>query len=78
MSGGGADKSGDGGGVKFIDKVLLTKSRLLQSALLSNKRCKYMCNDTLRNVVIGLGVSRREQADVVGAGSGGEGPGCGS
>lgn len=49
---------GLGEGVKFIDEVLLTKSRLLQSALLSNKGCKYMRNDTLKNVVIdpGLGV----------------------
>lgn len=78
VGGGGmvrAGQSGGGGGVKFIDKVLLTKSRFLQSALLSNKGCKYMRNDTLRNVVIGLVKSRRGQADVVGAGSGGEGPG---
>lgn len=62
----GVGKSGGGGGVKFIDKVLLTKSRLLQSALLSNKGCKYMRSDTLRNVVIGLGMSRIGRADVVG------------
>lgn len=75
---GGVGKSGGGGGVKFIDKVLLTKSRLLQSALLSNKGCKYMRKDTLRNVVIGLGASRRGRADVVEDGGGGEGPGSGS
>lgn len=52
---------GLGEGVKFIDEVLLTKSRLLQSALLSNKGCKYMRNDTLKNVVTdpGLGVGGR-------------------
>lgn len=51
---------GLGEGVKFIDKVLLTKSRLLQSALLSNKECKYMQNDTLKNAVNGLGVGGEE------------------
>lgn len=71
-------KSGGGRGVRFIDKVLLTKSRFLQSALLSNKGCKYMRNDTLRNAVMGLGVSRRGGVDVVGDDSGGEGPGPGS
>lgn len=65
-------------GSQIYRQSALTKSRLLQSAVLSNKGCKYMRNDTLRNVVIGLGVSRRGQVDVVWDGSGGEGAEYGS